>query len=224
MTKRALTITVITALLGGGAIGAAVALTHKHVQGAPFAQTDGGASSASSASADGFSTAGLEAQFVWPEGKRRAPDFSLRDEIGRIGSLRHERGSVLLLTFLDSRCKRACPIEGRALADIQHNLHGTMRPTLIAVSVNPEGDTLASTRAAAHKWHFAQPWLWFRGSHRTLARVWRSYQIDVQPQAGDIAHSTAVYLVDRRGFERALYLFPFSAQGVTRAVRMLAKG
>jgi cytochrome oxidase Cu insertion factor (SCO1/SenC/PrrC family) len=196
MTKRTLSITVIAALLGGGVIGVVIALTHGHAHRAPTAQTNG---SAASASPRGFSAAALEAQYVWPE------------------------ASVLLLTFLDSRCKQACPIEGCALASIQRSLHGAMRPKLVAVSVNPARDTIASTRAAARKWRFAQPWLWHRGNQRTLARVWRSYQIDVQPQAADIAHSTAVYLVDRRGFERALYLFPFSAQGVTRAVRMLAK-
>ena len=220
MSKRILSITVIAALLGGGAIGVAIALTHRHAQGAAPAQTNG---SAASASPRGFSAAAIEAQFVWPEARRKAPDFSLHDQFGRIGSLRHERGSVLLLTFLDSRCKQACPIVGRALASIQSNLHGAMRPTLVAVSVNPARDTIASTRAAAHKWRFAQPWLWFRGNRRTLSRVWRSYQIDVQPQAADIAHSTAVYLVDRRGFERALFFFPFSARGVTRTVRLLAK-
>ncbi len=55
----------------------------------------------------------LEAQAVWPAHKRRAPDFLLRDQANRPFSLSSQQGRVVLLTFLDSRCKRACPIEGR---------------------------------------------------------------------------------------------------------------
>src|SRR5438876_10613947 len=54
----------------------------------------------------------LHAQVTWAAGTKHAPAFSLRDQRGRRVSLRSLRGHAVLLTFLDSRCKRECPGEG----------------------------------------------------------------------------------------------------------------
>ena len=91
------------------------------------------------------------------------------------------------------------------------------RPVLVVVSVNPR-DTPASTRAAVRKWGLAgvAGWHWLRGSHAQLAASGRAYHIFVAPPAnGDIAHTEALYLIDRRGDERSAYLYPF-APGVRR--------
>lgn len=126
-----------------------------------------------------------------------------------------------MLTFLNSRCHQACPLVGRALGEIQRRLPASLRPVLVAVSVNA-ADSAASTRAAARRWGFSRPWYWFRGSRRELARVWREYQIGVRREQRTIAHSAAVFLIDGRDYQRALYLFPFSSSGVARALRLLA--
>jgi cytochrome oxidase Cu insertion factor (SCO1/SenC/PrrC family) len=77
------------------------------------------------------------------------------------------------------------------------------------VSVDPSGDTPATIAHAVGKWHLPGEVLWVRGTHRQLARVWRDYQITVEPVAGDIVHSTAVYVIDPKGDERAGFLMPF---------------
>jgi hypothetical protein len=50
--------------------------------------------------------------------------------------------------------------------------------------------------------------------------VGRAYSI-VRLKQGDIAHGTALYVLDRAGDERVGYLFPFSCRGVETAVRAL---
>jgi len=40
-------------------------------------------------------------------------------------------------------------------------------------------------------------------------------------QGGDIAHSSAVYLIDKRGDERAGFLVPFAPAFVTRDLKVL---
>src|SRR5438128_111140 len=77
----------------------------------------------------------LEAQAVWPPRRRLAPDFRLRDQAGRPFSLRSQRGRVILLTFLDSHCKQACPVEGRLLADVQQTLPRGRRPALVVIDI-----------------------------------------------------------------------------------------
>jgi cytochrome oxidase Cu insertion factor (SCO1/SenC/PrrC family) len=94
---------------------------------------------------------------------------------------------------------------------------------LVVVSVNPQ-DTPASVRAAVRSWGLAglAPWHWLMGSHARLAPVWRAYHIFVKPTRGDISHTEALYLLDRRGDERSGYLFPYLPASVTDDMRVLA--
>jgi hypothetical protein len=63
-----------------------------------------------------------------------------------------------------------------------------------------------------------------------LARVWRNYDIGVQlitkRRAGicvrEVNHSEAAYLIDRRGFEPALFLYPFKTGDVESMLERLA--
>jgi cytochrome oxidase Cu insertion factor (SCO1/SenC/PrrC family) len=64
------------------------------------------------------------------------------------------------------------------------------------------------------------------GTRKQLAPVWAAYHIFVSPHPvdGDIAHTEALYLVDRRGYERSAYLYPFFARYVSSDLRTLARG
>ena len=153
----------------------------------------------------------LHGQAVWAAGKRRAPNFALRDQRGTLVTLGALRGRPVLLTFLDSQCRSSCPIEGRRLASVLRRLPAAQRPTLVVVSVDPTGDTRAGIERATRKWGLAGPWRWHwvNATPKELASVWRSYSITVEPTSNDIVHSLALLLIDRRGYERTAYLFPF---------------
>jgi cytochrome oxidase Cu insertion factor (SCO1/SenC/PrrC family) len=161
----------------------------------------------------------------WAPGVRPAPPITgLPDQHGRPFSLTALRGHTVAIVFFDSHCHQECPLEGHALAAAERPLPPAERPVLVAVSVNPR-DTPASAAAAVRSWGLAglAPWYWLMGSHRMLAPAWRSYHIYVGPKVhGDIAHTEAVYLVDRRGFERSAYLYPFLPAFVTHDLRRLA--
>lgn len=163
----------------------------------------------------------LHGQAVWPAGRRRAPAFSLRDQDGLRVSLAGLRGRPVVIAFMDPLCKQECPIEGRGLALAERQVARAQRPTLLIVSVNPLARG-RDARAAARKWGISGDWHWLLGTHAQLAPVWRAYDITVLPTTNDIVHSTAVYLVDRRGFERAGFLAPFLPQFVADDLRTLA--
>jgi protein SCO1/2 len=168
----------------------------------------------------------LHGQAVWPEGARRAPDFVLRDQSGTAVSLASLRGRPVLLTFLDSQCKSSCPIEGRQLGSILRRLPAAQRPALVVVSVDQAGDTPAGIRHALANWRLNGPWPvhWLNArTHAQLASVWRSYGVRVVPTTNDIVHSLALYLIDRRGYERTAYLFPFLPGFVQRDLGRLAR-
>jgi cytochrome oxidase Cu insertion factor (SCO1/SenC/PrrC family) len=163
----------------------------------------------------------LAAQATWAAGTKRASGFSLRDQAGRLVSLRRLRGSPVMLTFLDSVCKLECPVEGRVLRDVQRRVAGTGAVTVV-VSVDPWADTGATADSFARKSKWEGRWYWLLGRKASLASIWRAYGIGVKRERGDVAHSVALYLIDRRGYLRAGYVFPFSASAVAHDMRALA--
>lgn len=167
----------------------------------------------------------LHGQAKWPEGARPAPNFTLSDQTGRPFTLASLRGRAVALMFFDSHCTAECPLAGRDFAQAEQLLPASQRPVVVVVSVNP-ADTPASARAAARKWGLAAAgaWHWTMGTASQLRAVWRAYGIYVRPTKTDIIHTEATYLVDRRGYERTGYLYPFLPNFVALDLRALARG
>jgi protein SCO1 len=204
-------------------LAAAVAIAVGAGAGAAFALTHRGAGQRRASPVTG------RANIVWPAAKRRAPDFALRDQAGAPISLRADRGRVVILTFIDPVCTTLCPLEAKTLDRVEQSLSGAGRPAVVAVSVNPWGDAPRYFRADARKWRLGPSWRWAVGSRAQLARVWHAYSIAVRIRrfraAGitthQVDHTEAAYVIDRRGFERALFVYPFSAGDVESTVRQL---
>jgi protein SCO1/2 len=158
---------------------------------------------------------------TWAARARPAPAIALHDVSGRPFSLAAERGRVVALTFLDSRCRSLCPLVGRALARVAGSLPAGERPDVLVVSVDPAGDTPASVRLAVGRLGGPGRVTWLVGTRRQLEPVWRAYGVVVRPVAGDVEHTTVVYLIDARGDERVGALFPFSRPELAHDVRAL---
>lgn len=207
-----LAVVMVVAVLVGIAAGAAAHLLLSGGGGAP-------------ASADAIVRHGpLRGQATWAAGARPAPAITaLHDQSGARFSLSSLRGRTVVVEFFDSHCKAECPLAGRALAASERALPAAQRPVLVVVSVNPK-DTTASVRAAVRSWGLAgvAPWHWLMGTHAQLAPVWAAYHVFVRPTRGDISHTEALYLLDRRGDERSGYLFPYLPASVTHDLRVLA--
>ncbi len=167
---------------------------------------------------------GLRGEATWAAGVRVAPAITtLRDQTGARFSLGSLRGHTVAIEFFDSHCTQECPLAGRTLAATERSLPRAQRPVLVVVSVNPL-DTPVSTRAAMRAWGLAglASWHWLRGTHAQLAPVWKAYHIYVQPMKGDISHTEALYLLDRRGNERSGYLYPYLPASVGHDLRVLS--
>jgi len=166
----------------------------------------------------------LHGQAQWAAGSRLAPAFALRGAAGGLFSLRSERRHIVLLTFLDSRCKRACPLEGRMLGDVGRDLKSSGVPVeLVVVTVDPWGDTRGSIRKFMRESRWNLPWRWLGGSPGRLRPIWHAYGIGVKQVPGDIVHSVVLYVVDRGGYLRIAYLFPFVPREVALDIRHLAR-
>ncbi len=168
---------------------------------------------------------GLHGQATWEPGTRPAPDFQLADQSGRPASLTSLRGSPVMLAFLSSRCRLACAREARYLGNALRLVPAAARPELVVVSVDPLHDTPKSTRAAAARWGFgaAAGWQWLLGSTGQLARVWKSYGVEVRRAEASATGKSPVYLIDRDGFERVGLLYPFPPTWPAGDLRILAR-
>jgi cytochrome oxidase Cu insertion factor (SCO1/SenC/PrrC family) len=165
----------------------------------------------------------VRGQAVWPEGVRRAPEFSLLDSQSKRFRLASVRGEPAIVVFMDSQCHQQCPLIGRALAAGFQMVPRWERPIVIAVSVNPWEDTPGSARRAMRRFGLGGfRWRWLLGSKSQLEPVWRKYRIQVRRTTGDIEHTDALYLVDSKGFERAGMVYPFLPNWVAADLKTLA--
>jgi protein SCO1/2 len=170
------------------------------------------------------------APWTWPGGKRRAPSFSLVDQRGKRVSLAQFRGRPVIVTFIDPLCRNFCPLEAKQLNELVRSLPRRSRPAIVAVSVNVYGNGRSNLLQDVSKWRLAPEWRWAVGRRGQLASVWRRYQIGVlvttKRIAGvtvhEISHTEATYLIDGRGYERALFLWPFRSADVRAALAELS--
>ena len=178
----------------------------------------------------GVATASPTPVVTWAAGTRPAPAFVLTDQSGTRVSLAGLRGRPVIVTFIDPLCRKYCPREASVLSQAVTNF-ASAHPAIVAVSVDPWGDTLRNFHEDALQWRLARGWTWGTGSEATLAAVWRRYEIAVEVTKKTIAgitvryitHTEAAYVIDERGHERALLLWPFTTgQAVTAIHEALA--
>lgn len=170
------------------------------------------------------------AAMTWKAGQKAAPDFALRDENGKPISIASLHGHPVVVTFMDPVCRSLCPLEARVLSAATQKLPAAQRPTIVAVSVNPEADTKANFAADRVHWQLAPNWRWAVGTRAQLAPVWRRWQVAVLFTTKtihgilvhDVTHTEASFVVDPSGFERAVYLYPFSGSDLAQSVRDVA--
>src|SRR4051794_40056723 len=133
---------------------------------------------------------------------KAAPAIRLRDGRGGVVDTRALRGRPYAVTFLYTSCPDVCP----ALADdLRDGLRGT-NAAVVAVSVDPHGDTPQAVRAFARRHRLPPSFHYAVGDRAQLAPVWRAYFAAAQPAGGGVsAHTAAVWLVDAEGRLRRMY-------------------
>ena len=132
----------------------------------------------------------------------KLPAFSLRDETGDVVRSRDLRGKVVLVTFMDSACKEACPPTavdiGRAIRLLTHEQRQNV--AALAVSVDPRVDTPARVRAFLRRNHAARELTFLLGTTDELRPVWNAFHILPAVDTGDSdIHTILVEIYDRSG-------------------------
>jgi protein SCO1/2 len=156
-------------------------------------------------------------------GDTPAADFALRNERGALVRLSAQRGRLVLLAFLYTHCTDVCPLVAQRLDRAVRSLGSRASAVrILAVSVDPAGDTPAAARRYIREHRLGPEFHWLLGTRLRLASVWQGYNILVEPHSEEkIAHGTAVLLLDRRGTPRAFYPPTVGSAVVAHDLRLL---
>ena len=180
-----------------------------------------------------------------------APNFALTSQADRSVSLESLKGHVVVLTFLYTNCPDVCPIVTSRLREVQMLLESDADDArFVAVSVDPEGDSVESAREYLDKWGLSANWHFLVGDRPELEEVWKAYYVDPavsdhdpleSGQAGPtpeprgaidalsaeitnrylVIHSTPVFLVDRQGNRRVVFTPPLEPEEMAEDIRLL---
>ena len=155
---------------------------------------------------------------------RAAPDFSLRASDGGTLHLAEYRGKVVLLAFGYSSCHEVCPVTLSILAHARQKLGTDANDVqVVYVTVDPERDDVA--RMHQFLALFDKGFVGGSGQPGELAAVRKQYGITAtRHDTFDgyvIAHSSFVYLIDRRGLLRALMPFGHGVDDFAHDMKLL---
>jgi protein SCO1 len=155
-----------------------------------------------------------------------APDFTLTDQDGKQVSLSDFRGKHVLVTFLYTQCPDICPLMAANLNSALEQLSAEQREQVrvLAVSVDPEGDTPANVRGYVKVHGLVPQFRYLRGTEQELTETWRKF--DVQAVARDpdlIDHTGYLLLVDPAGRGIVLYPSDFTSQDVLQDLRKVTE-
>ncbi len=209
LVRLALPIAVIIAILGG--------VTLLLAGGASKPALPGNAAVAKLSSFDGVALS--------PPQPAPALD-TLRNYDGSSFSLAAQRGKAVFVTFLYAHCPDVCPL----IASNLHNAYAKMTPAvrqrvaIVAVSVDPHGDSAATVAAFVQQHQLAGEASYLIGSAGKLAPVWKAWNVGSERDASRpdlVNHSGLVYGVSAKGRIYTIYPANFAPTQLLHDVRPL---
>ncbi len=160
----------------------------------------GGASSHSSTTTNALGLQGIDLGGV------SAPGFQLTDQFGHTVSLAQFKGEPVIVTFMYTHCPTVCPLIAEKLHTVVQSLgSNAQKVAILAVSVDPTGDTRAAAMTFSEQHQMTSYWHFLIGTQNQLSPVWTAYAIDAQRiSASTSTHTSVLYLIDKQGREQVL--------------------
>lgn len=134
----------------------------------------------------------------------------LLDQDGRPFDAARLEGRIVLVNFIFTGCSTVCPLQTRALGEVQRQLSPALRSRvrLLSVSLDPLGDTPQALKRFAQRMEVdLSGWAFVTGRPQDIERIsdaLRLYRPEKDVRKPD-DHSTALWLVDPKGSLRIRY-------------------
>jgi protein SCO1 len=185
-----------------------------------------GGSSAQQASKKQAKAADFDAQGLLSP-VTQAPPLALHNYLGQAVNIDSYRGKAVLVTFLYTNCPDICPLITSNLR-VAQNLMGpaaTSKVQIIAVSVDPRGDTPKAVGAFLARHEMTGRMQYLIGSAHELARVWQAWGVGSERDAQQpqfINHSGLIYGITGSGKRETIYAASFQPAEIAHDVPLLA--
>ncbi|HEY4427800.1 MAG TPA: SCO family protein [Solirubrobacteraceae bacterium] len=156
-----------------------------------------------------------------------APPLALHNYLGQPVNLASYRGKAVLVTFLYTHCPDVCPLIASNLR-VAQNLMGAAKASkaeIIAVSVDPRGDTPKTVAAFLAQHQMTGRMQYLIGSPSELASVWRAWGVGSERDAQQpqlVNHSGLIYGVAGSGKRLTIYASNFQPSDIAHDVPLLA--
>jgi protein SCO1 len=155
------------------------------------------------------------------------PPLSLRNYKGERVNIGQYKGKAVLITFIYTHCPDACPLIAANLG-VALNLMGPAKASkvqVVAVSVDPRGDTPGSIAKFLKAHGVAGRMQYLVGSKHELGRVWKAWGVGSEQDAKNpelVNHSGLVYGVSAKGDVTTLYASNFTPPEIAHDAPLLA--
>lgn len=157
---------------------------------------------------------------------QQAPAIDLRNYRGEAVTLAQYRGKAVFVTFLYANCPDVCPLIASNLRVAMNQLGAqASHVQLIAVSVDPRGDTPAAVARFVSAHELTGRLQYLIGSAPQLARTWSAWKVGSTREVGQpqlVAHSALIYGVSASGRLTTIYPATFEPSEIVHdAPRLL---
>jgi len=128
-----------------------------------------------------------------------------------------------LLTFLYTHCPDVCPLTATNLNTALAQLGRSRKEVrVLAVSVDPKGDTPASVGAFIRSHRLRPEFHYLTGTAKTLRSIWRAYRVQAVPQGeAGVDHTLYTLLIDPSGKARVLFDVQARPASIAHDVRLV---
>jgi protein SCO1/2 len=158
----------------------------------------------------------------------QAPPIALRNYLGQPVNIDQYRGKAVLVTFLYTNCPDVCPLITSNLRVAQNVMGAKVasKAQIIAVSVDPKGDTRKAVAAFLARHEMTGRMQYLIGDAHELARVWKAWGVGSERDAQQpqfINHSGLIYGITASGKRTTLYSASFKPADIAHDVPLLAE-
>jgi protein SCO1 len=185
-----------------------------------------GGSSAQQATSAKAKAADFDAQALLSP-PTQAPPLALRNYLGQPVNIDSYRGKAVLVTFLYTNCPDICPLITSNLR-VAQNVMGpkeSSKVQIIAVSVDPRGDTPKAVAAFLARHEMTGRMQYLIGSASELARVWKAWGVGSERDAQQpqfVNHTGLIYGITASGKRETVYAASFQPGEIAHDVPLLA--
>ncbi|MFD2542528.1 SCO family protein [Lacinutrix gracilariae] len=139
---------------------------------------------------------------------KKVPDFSFKNQDGKIITNKDYLGKVYVIEFFFTTCPTICPRMSRNLVDIQNTFPDNKNFGVASFTINPAHDTSEVLKAYAKKYGITNPnWNLMTGDQEVIYELankgFNLYTAEEAEVEGGFEHSGNFALVDKNGFIRS---------------------